>query len=409
VTLLVMDLDGFKEVNDGLGHDTGDQFLVEVAARLRRGVRPGDLVARLGGDEFAVALVGTGDVQAGATVAEHLLAELSKPVEVAGLRLPAGASVGIAAAPDHGSNPGDLLRHADVAMYRAKQRGRTWATFAASADGGRATRLAMLADLRAAIDDDAIDVHFQPQLDLTTGAVVAVEALARWTHPEGGPVSPAEFIALAEHSGLIRDLTPIVLRRGLAQVARWRGEGLDLKVAVNLSPRLLGDHDLAGLVARSLVEAQVPPTALVVEITEGAFADETPAVQRNLAELRRLGVRLSVDDFGTGYSSLAYLRRLPVDEVKIDRAFISGLPGHVDSGIVRAVLELARHLGLAVVAEGVEDQVTLDLLRQWGCTMAQGYLVARPQPAVDLTAWLVEREARRSRDDVTGFDAVDAE
>jgi len=393
VTLLVMDLDGFKEVNDGLGHDTGDRLLVEVAARLRAGVRPSDLVARLGGDEFAVALVGTAEVAGGVTVAENLLATLGRPIEVAGLRLPVGASVGIAVAPEHGVSAGDLLRHADVAMYRAKQRGGTWASFTPAADGGRAGRLALLADLRAAIDEDAIDVHYQPQVDLRTGRVVAVEALARWTHPTRGPVSPAEFIPLAEHSGLIRDLTPLVLRRALEQCSRWRAEGLDIRVAVNLSPRLLADSGLAAMIDRALLDARLAPGGLIVEITEGAFADETPAVERTLADLRRLGVRLSVDDFGTGYSSLAYLKRLPVDEVKIDRSFIAGLPGHADSGIVRAVLELARHLGLAVVAEGVEDDVTLDLLDTWGCPIAQGYLIARPQPAPEITAWLVAREA----------------
>jgi diguanylate cyclase (GGDEF)-like protein/PAS domain S-box-containing protein len=393
VTLLVMDLDGFKEVNDGLGHETGDQLLVEVAARLRAGVRPSDLVARLGGDEFAVALVGTAEVAAGVTVAENLLAALGQPIEVAGLRLPIGVSVGISVAPEHGVSASDLLRHADVAMYRAKQRGGTWASFTPTADGGRAGRLALLADLRAAIDDDAIDVHYQPQLDLRTGRVVAVEALARWTHSTRGPVSPADFIPLAEHSGLIRDLTPLVLRRALEQCSRWRAEGLDIQVAVNLSPRLLSDSGLAAMIDRALLDARLAPGGLIVEITEGAFADETPAVERTLADLRCLGVRLSVDDFGTGYSSLAYLKRLPVDEVKIDRSFIAGLPGHADSGIVQAVLELARHLGLAVVAEGVEDEVTLDLLDTWGCPIAQGYLIARPQPATEITAWLVAREA----------------
>jgi diguanylate cyclase (GGDEF)-like protein/PAS domain S-box-containing protein len=395
VALLLMDLDRFKEVNDSLGHEVGDRVLVEVADRLRQAVRTSDVVTRLGGDEFAIVVCDLADETGAATVAANLIHALEPPVEIDGIIVPLGASVGIAYAPDHGEVSHVLLQKADVAMYRAKHQALGWAIYGPNDDQDRLSRLALLADLRGALERGEIVVHYQPQVDLRTGRTHVVEALARWHHPELGMVPPGQFVVLAEQTGLIRPLTTAVLRQSLTQCAIWRAEGIDVGVAVNLSPRSLTDPDLASSIHAALREADLPPSVLTIEITESAFADSTTDMVRVLEDVRDLGVRLCIDDFGTGYSSMAYLKHLPVDELKIDRAFVFELDSDSrDIAIVRAIVELAHSLGLSVVAEGVESETAGRLLTALHCDVAQGYGLCRPGPAAQITGWLADRLSR---------------
>jgi diguanylate cyclase (GGDEF)-like protein/PAS domain S-box-containing protein len=397
VALLLMDLDRFKEVNDSLGHEVGDKVLVEVAERLRQTVRTTDIVTRLGGDEFAIVVSDLADDSAAGTVAANLIHVLEAPVEIDGIMVPLGASVGIAYAPAHGEDSAALLQKADVAMYRAKKDGMGWAIYGPADDDDRLSRLALIADLRGALDRGEIVVHYQPQVDLQTGRTHVVEALARWNHPELGMVPPGQFVALAEQTGLIRPLTTSVLHQAVAQCHRWRSEGIDVGVAVNLSPRSLVDPGLVSAIHDALREAELPASQLTLEITESTFADITPEVIRRLEDLRDLGVRLCIDDFGTGYSSLAILKNLPVDELKIDRAFVFELESDSrDIAIVRAILELAHSLGLSVVAEGVESDAAGRMLTALRCDVAQGYGLCRPAAASAITGWLVAREAEAS-------------
>jgi diguanylate cyclase (GGDEF)-like protein/PAS domain S-box-containing protein len=397
VALLLMDLDRFKEVNDSLGHEVGDRVLVEVAERLRQTVRTTDLVTRLGGDEFAIVVSDLADDAAAGTVAANLIHVLERPVEIDGITVPLGASVGIAYAPVHGEDSAVLLQKADVAMYRAKHGGLGWAIYGPADDEDRLSRLALIADLRGALDRGEIVVHYQPQVDLRTGRTHVVEALARWNHPELGMVPPGQFIPLAEQTGLIRPLTIQVMRQALAQCKRWRSEGIEVGVAVNLSPRSLVDPGLVSAIHSALREAEMPASMLTLEITESAFADSTTEVVRRLEDLRDLGVRLCIDDFGTGYSSMAYLKNLPVDELKIDRAFVFEMDSDSrDIAIVRAIVELAHSLGLSVVAEGVESDAAGRMLTALRCDVAQGYGLCRPAAASAITGWLVAREAEQT-------------
>jgi diguanylate cyclase (GGDEF)-like protein len=398
--VMILDLDGFKEINDTLGHQHGDRVLTEVAERLRTAVGGTGLVARLGGDEFAVLLAGTPDEERAVAIARRVLRALEHPVDVDGLEVGVGGSLGIAIAPTHATDPAGLLKRADTAMYDAKSTTRGLRVYRADLDSSSPRRITLVAELRNALNHDQVQVHFQPQAVLSTGAVESAEALARWEHAELGSVPADEFIPLAERSGLIGLLTSRVLNASLAAVADWRDQGHALSVAVNLSTRSLHDADLVDEVARLLARHDVPADRLTLEVTEGSvMADPTRAIAL-LHQLRELGVRLSVDDFGTGYSSLSYLKRLPVHEVKIDKSFVTGLRGNgEDVAIVRAIVDLGRHLGLTVVAEGVEDQETWDLLAAMGCTVVQGWHVARAMPAGDLAAWLrsYQLRARRAR------------
>jgi diguanylate cyclase (GGDEF)-like protein/PAS domain S-box-containing protein len=397
VALLLMDLDRFKEVNDSLGHEVGDKVLVEVAERLRQTVRTTDIVTRLGGDEFAIVISDLADESAAGAVAANLIHVLEAPVEIDGIAVPLGGSVGIAYAPDHGADSTALLQKADVAMYRAKRDGLGWAVYGPADDDDRLSRLALIADLRGALDRGEIVVHYQPQVDLQTGRTHVVEALARWNHPELGMVPPGQFVALAEQTGLIRPLTTQVLRQSLAQCHRWQSEGIDVGVAVNLSPRSLVDPGLVSSIHAALREADLPASLLTLEITESTFADITPEVIRRLEDLRDLGVRLCIDDFGTGYSSLAILKNLPVDELKIDRAFVFELDSDSrDIAIVRAIVELAHSLGLSVVAEGVESDTAGRMLTALRCDVAQGYGLCRPAAPSAITGWLVARDAEQA-------------
>jgi diguanylate cyclase (GGDEF)-like protein/PAS domain S-box-containing protein len=389
VTLLVLDLDRFKEVNDTLGHQSGDRLLQEVSTRFRASVRASDTVARLGGDEFAVLLPGT-DAATAAVAAAKLLAALDRPVVLEGFEFLLGASLGIATFPDHGADADTLLRRADMAKYEAKRAGGGFASYTSELDLHSAERLGRLAELRRAIATDELTLHYQPQIDCTTGALTGFEALVRWWHPERGLIGPDQFVPLAEQSGLIRDLTRWVLSSALGQSHIWRGWlGPDIAMSVNLSSHDLLDPRLPDFVAEQLERCQFPARQLILEITESALLGDGARALEVLRRLRQMGVRVALDDFGTGYSSLSYLKDWPVDELKVDRAFVSSMVADKrDRSIVRAMVDLAHTLDLEVVAEGVEDEAILRLLATFGCDRAQGYHVARPMPAVELLRWL---------------------
>ncbi len=401
VALLLFDLDRFKEVNDTLGHHVGDRLLEVVADRLTAVSRPADTVARLGGDEFAVLLPQTDRATAELT-ARRLLAGICAPLELEGLLVDIGASVGVAVAPEDGTDLDVLLQHADVAMYLAKESGGGVESYDESRDRNTTGRLVMLGELRRAITGGELEVHYQPKAHLRTGAVDGIEALVRWRHPERGLVRPDDFIPLAESSGLIEALTAYVLDAALAQLSRWQQLGLTLQMSVNVSVRDLSGGLLAGQVASALARHRVPASCLQLEVTEGSLFAESHRAAATLRQLGVLGVSLSLDDFGTGYSSLTHLRRLPVQEIKIDRSFVMRMATDAaDRAIVRSVVDLAGGLGMRVVAEGVEDQRTWAALVEMGCDSAQGWHLSRPQPAEPMTTWLLART-------VCGRDALSA-
>lgn len=384
--LLLLDLDRFKEVNDTLGHESGDRLLHEVAARLEGAVRRSDTVARLGGDEFAI-LMPTMDETRARKIAKNIEQTLRQPLILDGHRVDVSASIGIALYPQHGQDGSTLLRHADLAMYTAKRGGSGSQLYAPEQDLGTPQRLALLGDLRDAIENDQLVLHYQPKVHLLTGCAEHVEALVRWVHPEHGVIPPAEFIPIAEETGLIALMTQWVLKEAVQQLRAWQASGLDMEVAVNLSALNLRDPHLPETLAWLLRREKVPAGSLVLEITESSLMGDPELAMNILQQLHDMGVKISIDDFGTGYSSLAYLKQLPADEIKIDRSFVSGM---TQSGtvIVRSVVDLARNLGLQVTAEGVENRETWDLLLDMGCTLAQGYHISRPLPAGDVPGWL---------------------
>jgi diguanylate cyclase (GGDEF)-like protein len=391
VGMLMIDLDGFKQVNDTMGHAYGDLLLKEVASRLNLSVRDSDTVARLGGDEFAVLLPRLSFTDQAGEVAQRVLTALRQPFVRDGVALEVGGSIGIAIYPNDCENAEQFLQHADIAMYAAK-RGRLGVQqYDAQDNAETSQRLTMLAELRSALDHDLIEVHYQPKAETDTGRICGVEALARWYHPERGLVGPLEFIPLAEQNGLIDQLTYQVLDQSLNQCRQWRENGIHLPVAVNLSARCLVNPQLIGVIAGLLRDNDIQPAMLTLEITESAVIDDVEQAITMLTRIRELGVRLSIDDFGTGYSSMAHLQRMPINELKIDKSFISQIGTEAkDRAIVRAILELARDLNLQVVAEGVEDRETLDQLGLLGCGISQGYLFSRPLPAADLAACIAE-------------------
>ena len=387
--VLLMDLDGFKDVNDTLGHECGDRVLVEVAGRLGGAVDEDVTVARLGGDEFCL-LVPLGperpDVVA---VVDRLHEQLRAPFPIGDVELEVRASVGAALCPEHGDDGSVLLRHADVAMYAGKHAQLPLQVYGPEIDRSNPRRLALVNDLRAAVEDGLLTCHYQPKVRVSDTSVTGVEALVRWQHPVLGNVPPDDFIPIAEHTGLIVPLTALVLRTALEACADWSLLGHQLDVAVNVSPRALLSAAFVEQVARVLHETGVPASHLTLEVTESSVMTDPARAIAVLHALHALGVHLSVDDFGTGYSSLAYLQRLPVHEVKIDKSFVRDLAVAAgDGAIVRAIVDLGHNLGLRVVAEGVEDARSLALLREIGCDTAQGYLVSRPLPPDRLLTWL---------------------
>jgi len=388
VALLLMDLDRFKEINDTFGHHHGDQLLRQVGGRLCAALRATDTVARLGGDEFAVLLPAT-DAQGAGAVAGTLVRTLEEPFILEGYSVSIGASIGIALAPEHGQDATTLLRRADVAMYTAKRATSGYAVYIAAQDQYSPERLGLVGELRRAIEQDQLVLYYQPKVYLRTGRLDSVEALVRWQHPVRGIVPPDQFIPLAEHTGLITSLSHWVLTAALRQCRAWRDAGLGIRVAVNLSARLLQDEHLVDSIVELLQTWGVTPDLLQVEVTESAvMADPTRALQI-LTRLHDMGIRIAIDDFGTGYSSLAYLKKLPADEIKIDKSFVRDMNGNADDvTIARSVIDLGHNLGLSVVAEGVEDRVVWDQLVEMGCDLAQGYYLSRPIPAAALASWV---------------------
>jgi diguanylate cyclase (GGDEF)-like protein len=392
--LLLLDLDRFKEVNDTLGHHYGDQLLIQVGQRLPAALRNVDTVARLGGDEFAVLLPRIATAEGAVTVAKKLLAAFEEPFLLEGLSLDVEASIGVAIYPEHANDPDELLQRADIAMYVAKDTHAGFVLFDPRQDQHSPRRLALLGELRRAIEHEQLLLHYQPKVDAHTGQVLGVEALVRWQHPTHGLIPPGEFIPLAERTGLIGALTHYVLDAALHQCRDWRRAGHELSVAVNVSARRLLDLTFPDEVAAALATWEVPARLLVVEITESTIMADPAHALEVLGRLNEMGVQLSIDDFGTGYSSMAYLKSLPVHELKVDRSFVSQmLRSSSDAVIVHSTVDLGRNLGLRVVAEGVEDSLTLEHLDLLGCHAAQGYHISRPVAADDLLVWLDQQAA----------------
>jgi diguanylate cyclase (GGDEF)-like protein len=387
--LLLLDLDRFKEVNDTLGHTVGDALLQKIGMRLQSHLRPTDLIARLGGDEFAIVLPAT-DAEGAVQAARTLIGVLDIPILVDGHAFSIGGSIGIALTPEHGFDVTTLLRCADVAMYVAKRSQSGHAEYSSKIDQHSPYKLALMSELRQAIADNRLLVHYQPKVSFSLGRIVGVEALLRWPHPVHGLIPPEDFIPLAERTGLIGPLTRWVLERAIRQCRDWEQDGLPMNVAVNLSTHTLYDPKLLSIVTNLLRQYEVAPSQLTLEITESMLMEEPERAQVVLTDLRSLGVSIAIDDFGTGYSSLAYLKRLRIDEVKIDKAFVHGLgidADPADAAIVQAMVAMARPLQCEVVAEGVESAEAWTFLQELGCDLAQGYYCSRPLPAAELEQW----------------------
>ncbi len=396
-TLGLIDLDGFKEINDTLGHQAGDRVLRELGPRLRAHLGHGEIIARLGGDEFAVVDYAAGDVRGAQACAQRILNALHEPFEVSGIKVRVGASIGLALYPEHGTDAGALLRCADVAMYSAKNRGSGFSLYAAENDPHTPRRLALMTELQDAIRSDQLVLHYQPIVDIASGTIVCAEALLRWRHPEHGLVPPEEFIPQVENHELIRPLSLWVLNQALAQNRRWQDRGMGVKIAVNMSARNIQDIGLPEQIRRALHRHGVAARMLELELTETAVMQDRERSFEVLSKISALGVSIVIDDFGTGYSSLAYLRTLPVRAFKIDRSFVVDITHNDNSAvIVRALIDLAHNIGLTVVAEGIETQDNWDILEILRCDHGQGYFIARPLTETDFTAWMSGRIEQRT-------------
>ncbi|MDT7580938.1 MAG: hypothetical protein QOK35_2202, partial [Pseudonocardiales bacterium] len=382
VALLLVDLDRFKEINDTFGHHCGDQLITKVAVRLSGVINGMDSVARLGGDEFGVLLPDARSVEDAVETATMLRAALTAPFPVDGIDLDVEASVGVAVSGRHGQDAVTLLQRADIAMYVAKEQSRGISVYDPAADRHSPAQLAVLGDLRRAMDRGELVLHYQPKVNISTGDVVGAEALVRWHRPQHGIVMPGAFVAVAEHTGLIGPLTRYILTAALAQVRTWSEQGRPLTVAVNLSARCLLDEHLPDQIAEMLAAHGVAPGLLVFEVTETAVVTEPLRAQQLLKRLSALGIRISIDDFGAGYTSLGQLKTLPISELKIDRSFVTTMTEDGRNAlIVQSVIDLGHNLGLSIVAEGVEDEQTFAALAALDCDIAQGYYIARPSTA----------------------------
>jgi diguanylate cyclase (GGDEF)-like protein len=391
LAVFCLDLDHFKSINDTLGHPIGDRLLKFAAERVRKCLRDTDLVARLGGDEFAILQRGSEQPQASTALAQRLIETLGAPYQIDGHHVVIGTSIGISIAPTDADDPDLLLQHADLALYRAKADGRgTYRYFEAAMDARMRARRELELDLRRALANQELTVFYQPLINAATEEITGFEALVRWNHPTRGLVSPADFIPLAEETGLVLPLDELVLRQACSDAAKWPD---DIHVAVNLSAAQFRNHSLSSLIVSALASSQLRPDRLELEITESVLLHENDVTLATLNQLRLLGVRISMDDFGTGYSSLSYLRSFPFDKIKIDRSFISELSAKPDSlAIIRAVTGLGRSLGMTTTAEGVETREQFERLKREGCDEVQGYLFGRPQPLAE-----VERLIAKSR------------
>ena len=386
--VMMLDLDRFKYVNDTLGHPVGDLVLKEVSVRLRGVLRESDTVARLGGDEFAI-LLPSGNPERTRTVAHKIRQSLESPILAEGQPIDVGTSIGIVHYPEHGDDANVLLRRADIAMYAAKRAKSGFATYDMRLEEDRQDHLSLLGELRRAIDQNELVLYYQPKFNFAKNTVTGMEALIRWQHPTRGTVSPADFIPFAEQTGNIRMITRWVIDSAIAQCGAWQAAGHPLKISINISARDLLDKELVPYVMAKLEEYGVAPGLICAELTESALMEDPKNARETLAQLHELGLKLSMDDYGTGYSSLAYIKDLSLDELKIDRAFISGMNNDPqNAAIVHSTIELGHRLGMSVVAEGVETDHELNALKQFGCDYAQGYHVCRPMRAGDVVAWL---------------------
>jgi diguanylate cyclase (GGDEF)-like protein len=393
VVVMLMDLDHFKEINDTLGHYHGDRVLQMIGERLTGVLRAGDTVARLGGDEFAVLLPAARERAYALAVADKMLNALRSPFEIDGLMLEVGASIGIACYPEHGDDHQALVQRADIAMYVAKTDRGGAQLYEIAQDQHSVQRLALAGELRRAIENEELVLHYQPLVDVATGRLLGVEALTRWQHPNRGWIMPDEFVPVAEHTGLVTPMTRYVLDKALEQVATWNREGLaNISVAVNLCARSFLDGQLLDDVQELLRVHEVDASQLALEITESMIVGDPDRARSMLEQLSDLGVTLAIDDFGTGYSSLAYLRHLPVDEIKIDKSFVLNMADNdSDEILVRSIIDLAHNLNMRAVAEGVEDEQSMARLAELGCDVAQGYHISCPLPVERLESWIAER------------------
>ncbi|MBU2478093.1 MAG: EAL domain-containing protein, partial [Gammaproteobacteria bacterium] len=384
--LLMIDLDRFKEINDTLGHQAGDNVLCEISDRLNKVLRKSDTIARLGGDEFAI-LLPEASVQQAQEIAQLIADTIEKPHYYKDRELPVGASIGIAVYPEHGRDTDTLFKHADIAMYVAKQDGLPYSLYSIQHDQHSIGRLALISEFRTAISEGGLILHYQPKLDMHNGAIVGVEALLRW--PKWSSVKTEYLIKTAENTSLIKQLTHWVLRTAIRQLAQWQERGIDMPIAVNLSTWNLSHSDIDETIRSLLLEYNTPPDRLELEITENAMMTNPDRAHAILDRLQALGVKLTVDDYGTGFSSLAYLKTMPVGQIKIDRSFVGDmLDDENDAVIVRSTIDLAHNLGMKVVAEGVSSAEIWDLLEILGCDTAQGYYIAHPMSAENLERWL---------------------
>ena len=391
LAVLALDLDGFKEINDSLGHHAGDLVLQVVASRLRSVLRESDTVARLGGDEFAALLLHT-DTAGAELAATKVLQELEAPILADGRALNVRASLGIAVFPEHGTGEHELMQKSDLAMYVAKNDRCGYAVYSADRDGRADQRLALVSAMWHGIENGQFSLEYQPILDLRSGQIAALEALIRWNHPQHGRLAPREFIQLAEQSGLITPLTIFAISKAMTE---WPCASHNMTIAVNLSPRSLHDGSFPGRVRELLQQNVFDPSCLALEITENVIMSDPERSVRYLNDLHAMGIRLVMDDFGTGYSSLAYLRRLPVAQLKIDQSFVAGLSQGEDEVLMRSIIDLAHNLKLEVVAEGVESKELCDRLRQLGCDHAQGHFISAPGPAAEIAARVMQRDQSR--------------
>jgi diguanylate cyclase (GGDEF)-like protein len=389
VSLLLMNLDRFREVNDTLGHSLGDQLLQQVGLRLRSALFAPDVVARLGADEFGILLPRLRETDSVEHVIKKLQDFLQAPFMIGGIPIAVEASIGVAMIPEHADDADTLLQRADIAMYRAKQMASGYSLYTQEYDSHSPERLGLMAELRDAIGHGQLLLHFQPKVEIRSGQIIGSEALVRWQHPRHGLLMPDHFITTAERTGLMEPLTNWVLSDALNHCMTARREGINLSVSVNLSARTLHSPRLPETVEHALKTAGADPTNLMLEITESAIMLDPAGAEQTLATLSDMGIRLSIDDFGTGYTSLASIKRLPVDEIKIDKSFVLGMLGDQrDAMVVRSIIELGHNLGHAVVAEGVETREMYDLLASLGCDVAQGYFISRPQACEPLKEWL---------------------
>jgi diguanylate cyclase (GGDEF)-like protein len=380
VAVMLLDVDDFKAINDTLGHEFGDEVLTEIAQRLRRALNDDELLARLGGDEFSVVI--PGGLREAEEAARRLQSALDRSMEIDSLLLHTAASIGIAVFPQHGRTVRELLRHADVALYCAKDSDAAFRTYAEEYDEYSIDRLALAAQLHRGIERGELAVHYQPKEPLHGGPTLAVEALVRWNHPQLGCIGPDGFIPLAEQTGVIKPLTKWVFESALSQCEQWRQEGLLVSVSVNVSTRSLLDHDLVTMIGTLLERYNLPPASVQLEVTESRIVADLRRARSALDQIRALGVKIAIDDFGTGFSSLSQLQQLPIDEIKIDRSFVTRMETQrSDAVLVHSIIELARNLGLSVTAEGVETESIKTRLRELGCDFAQGFHVGRPADA----------------------------